>query len=124
MRSTDALILDLSADLAPVRRRSLRREAGALIALAAGELGLILMLGGMRPDMGQAILSPFMAWKIGGLALLAGVSCAVAIRSFAPPAASRRGLGLTVALAILVMPIKNEIFFSLFNKKSLLMNKN
>lgn len=103
MTSTDALILGLSADLAPVRRRSVRREVGALVVLAAGELALILMAGGMRPDMGEVILSPFMAWKIGGLALLAGVSCAVALRSFAPPAASRRELAFAFALAVLVM---------------------
>ncbi|MFG5118180.1 NrsF family protein [Methylorubrum sp. POS3] len=103
MTSTDALILGLSADLAPVRRRSVRCEVGALIVLAAGELALILMAGGMRPDMGEVILSPFMAWKIGGLALLAGVSCAVALRSFAPPAASRRELAFAFALAVLVM---------------------
>lgn len=103
MTSTDALILGLSADLAPVRRRSVRCEVGALVVLAAGELALILMAGGMRPDMGEVILSPFMAWKIGGLALLAGVSCAVALRSFAPPAASRRELAFAFALAVLVM---------------------
>lgn len=103
MTSTDALILGLSADLAPVRRRSLRREVGTLVVLAAGELALILMAGGMRPDMGGVILTPFMAWKIGGLALLACVSGAVALRSYAPPAASRRELAFAFALALLVM---------------------
>ena len=102
MTSTDALILGLSADLPPVRRRSVRREVGALVVIAASELALILMVGGMRPDMGGVILSPFMAWKIGGLALLAGVSCTVALRSYAPPA-SRRELVLAFALALLVM---------------------
>ncbi|CAO4139776.1 NrsF family protein [Methylorubrum thiocyanatum] len=103
MTSTDALILGLSADLAPVQRRSVRREVGALVLLAAGELALILMVGGMRPDMGGVILSPFMAWKIGGFALLAGVSGAVALRSFAPPAASRRELVFAFALAVFVI---------------------
>lgn len=102
MTSTDALILGLSADLPPVRRRSVRCEVGALVVLAASELALILMAGGMRPDMGGVILSPFMAWKIGGLALLAGVSCTVALRSYAPPA-SRRELVFAFALALLVM---------------------
>ncbi|CAO4173340.1 NrsF family protein [Methylorubrum aminovorans] len=103
MTSTDALIHGLSADLVPVRRRSVRREIAALVGLAAAELALILMAGAMRPDMGSVILSPFMAWKIGGLALFAGVSGAVAIRSFAPPAASRRDLMFAFALAVLVM---------------------
>lgn len=103
MTSTDALIHGLSAHLAPVRRRSVRREIGALVGLAAAELALVLMAGGLRPDMGGVILTPFMAWKIGGLALLAGVSGAVAIRSFAPPAASRRDMVVACALAVLVM---------------------
>lgn len=103
MTSTDALILDLSADLAPVKRRSVSREVAVLVALAAAELALILAMGAMRPDMGRVILSPYMMWKIGGLALLAGVTCTVAIRSFAPPASSPRSLVLTLALAVLVI---------------------
>jgi hypothetical protein len=101
MTSTDALILDLSADLAPVRRRSVPREAALLVALAAAEAILLVGAGAMRPDMERAILTPFMAWKIGSLALLTGVTCAVALRSFTPPASSRRGLLLALGLAAL-----------------------
>jgi hypothetical protein len=103
MTSTDALILGLSADLAPVRRRNVRREVAALAALAAVELAVIVMAGGARADLGEVILSSFMAWKVGGLALLAGVSCAVALRSFTPPTTSRRDLVLAFALAALVV---------------------
>ena len=103
MISTKNLILDLSTHLAPVQRRNVRREAGAVLALGAAELALIVMFGAMRPDMGQVILSPFMAWKIGSLALLAGVSCAIAIRSFVPPASFRRSLMLPLGLAGLEM---------------------
>jgi hypothetical protein len=103
MTSTDALVLDLSASLAPVRRRSLRREAASLLALGAAELALILMFGAMRPDMGRVILSPFMAWKIGSLAILAVASCALAMRSFTPAAGSRRGLALLPGLAALTL---------------------
>jgi hypothetical protein len=103
MTSTDALIRDLSSDLAPVRRRSLRLEAGALLALGAAEVALLLMAGAMRHDMGQAILALPMLWKVGSLAVLAAASGAVAIRSFAPPARSRRGLGLLLALAALAI---------------------
>jgi hypothetical protein len=103
MTSTEALIRDLSADLPSVRRRSVWREAGALLVLGGAELALILMFGAMRPDMGRMILSPYMVWKIGSLALLAGVSGTVAMRSFAPPASSRRGLVMTLGLAGLVM---------------------
>ena len=103
MTSTEALVLDLSARVAPVRRRSLRREAAALLALGGAELGLILMFGAMRPDMGRVILSPLMAWKIGSLAILAVASCAVAMRSFAPSSPPRRGLVLLPGLAALTL---------------------
>ncbi|MGI4766615.1 MAG: NrsF family protein [Janthinobacterium lividum] len=103
MTSTDALIRDLSVDLAPVRRRSPRREVGALLALGAAELALLLMAGLMRPDLGRVLSSPFMIWKIGSLVLLAGVSCTVAMRSFAPPAPSRRSLMLLLGLAVLTV---------------------
>lgn len=101
MTSTDALIRDLSADLAPVQRRRLLNEAGALLVLAATELVLILVAGVMRPNMGRVLLSPFMVWKLGSLALLAIVSCTVAIRSFAPPTDPRRGVALVLGLVCL-----------------------
>ena len=103
MTSTDVLIRDLSVDLAPVRRRSLRRETAAVLALGATELALLLTAGVMRPDMGHVILSPFMVWKLGSLVLLAGVSCTIAMRSFAPPAPTRRALALLPVLAALVV---------------------
>jgi len=99
MTSTEALIRNLTADLTPVRRRDVWREAGALLALGAVELALILAVQGMRPGMGRMILSPDVAWKIGSLALLAGVACTAAVRSFAPPARPRRGVELTLGLA-------------------------
>ena len=103
MMSIEALIRDLSADLAPVQQRSVKREAGFLVALGIAELSLLVMVGAMRPDMQRVILSPIMTWKIGSLTLLAGVACTVAIRSFAPPASSRRGLAFTSALAALAI---------------------
>jgi hypothetical protein len=103
MTSTDALILDLAADLAPVKRRSVPRETALLAALGAAELALILCVGAMRPDMGRVILSPYMIWKIGSLAVLAGLTCTVALRSLAPPASSGRGLLLALGLAALAI---------------------
>lgn len=103
MTSTDSLILELSADLMPVKRRSLPREVSLLVGIGAAELVLLLAAGAMRPDMGRVILAPFMIWKIGSLALLAGVTCAVAVRSFTPPASSRRGLVLAFGLAALAI---------------------
>jgi hypothetical protein len=99
MTSIDTLILDLSADLAPVKRRSLWRDSSLLLALGLAELVLVVGAGLMRPDMGRMIHTSFMAWKLGSLTLLAAVACTVALRSFAPPASSRRGLRLTMGLA-------------------------
>lgn len=103
MTSTDSLILDLSADLAPVKRRSVPHEAVLLVAVGAAELVLLLGAGAMRQDMERVILSPFMIWKIGSLMLLAGVTCAIAMRSFSPPASSRRSLLLAFGLAALAI---------------------
>ena len=61
------------------------------------------MFGAVRPDMGRVILSPFMAWKIGSLAVLAVASCVVAMRSFTPGTSSRRGLALLSILAALTL---------------------
>jgi hypothetical protein len=101
--SNDALILDLSASLAPVRRRNVSREAVLLILLGTVELALILGLGLMRPDMGRVIGSTYMLWKQGTLAVLAGISCTVAVRSYSPTVAPRRGLALAAALAVVAM---------------------
>lgn len=103
MTSTDALIQDLSVDLVPVKRRSVPREVAMLMALAAAELMVIVAVGAMRADMGRVILSPFMVWKMGSLALLAAMTIALALRSFAPPASSRRSLMLVLGIAMLAM---------------------
>jgi hypothetical protein len=97
--SNSALILDLAADLQPVRRRSMAREALALLALAAAEALLIVALGLLRPDMGQIAGSPYMAWKVGSLAILAVITGTAAVRSFSPPASPRRGLTIALAAA-------------------------
>jgi hypothetical protein len=101
--SNEALISDLAAGLAPVRRRSIARETLMLLALGATELALVLGVGAMRHDMGMMIGSAYMLWRMGSLAVLAGISCAVALRSFAPPAAPRRGVAIVLALAGLAM---------------------
>jgi hypothetical protein len=103
MMSHDALIRNLAADLAPVKRRSLLRDTLWLLAIVAIELALILTAGVMRSDMGRMILSPHMMWKMGSLAVLAGVCCTVAMRSFAPPASSGRGIMAALGVAGLAM---------------------
>uniref|UniRef100_UPI0035CC993D NrsF family protein n=1 Tax=uncultured Sphingomonas sp. TaxID=158754 RepID=UPI0035CC993D len=101
--SPDSLILELSADLAPVRRRHMLREAGLVLALGATELVLFLGLGAMRPDMADMAASPYLMWRVGSLAVLAGIACTVALRSFSPTAHPRNGVMLACALAILAM---------------------
>lgn len=101
--SSDSLILDLSAGLAPVRRRRMLREAGLLVGLGAVELALVLGLGMMRRDMGDMGHSPYLMWRVGSLAILAGIACTVAIRSFSPTARPRRGVMLACGLAVVAM---------------------
>lgn len=103
MTSTDSLIRNLSADLSPVQRRNVWREVVALLAVGGIELALVLMSGHMRHDMGHVILSPFMIWKISSLALLAGLCCTIAMRSFAPPATSRRELPIVAGVAVIAI---------------------
>ena len=97
--SNDALILDLSSDLAPVRRRSMRREGALVLALCAVEVVLILALGAMRPDMRHMATSPYLTWRVTSLGLLAVVACVLAVRSFSATAQPRRGLALAGVLA-------------------------
>ncbi len=97
--SHDLLIDQLSSGLRPVRRRSIARETGWLLALGALELALFLALARIRPDMGQAIAQPLLWWKLGGPAILAAIGLVTAVRSFSPLVAPRRGLTLA-AIAI------------------------
>ena len=101
--SNDSLIMDLSANLVPVRRRRMLREAALILAFGAVELALVVGLGLMRPDMGRMGDSLYLAWRLGSLAILAGIACAVAIRSFSPTARPRGGLMLAGALAVAAM---------------------
>jgi hypothetical protein len=101
--SRDSLILDLSANLAPVRPRRMLGEAGLVAALGAVELALVLGLGMMRPDMSHMGHSPYLIWRVGSLAMLAGIACTVAIRSFSPTARPRRGVTLAAALAVVAI---------------------
>ena len=101
--SSDSLILDLSANLAPVRPRRMLREAGLVAALCAVEVALFLGLGMMRPDMSHMGHSPYLLWRMGSLAMLAAIACTIAIRSFTPTARPRRGVMLAGALAVVAI---------------------
>jgi len=101
--SNEALILDLSSDLAPVQRRSMVREGAVVLALCGLELALFLALGAMRPDMSHMAGSPYLMWRVGSLGLLAVAACVLAIRSFSPTARPRQGLMIACALAVVAI---------------------
>lgn len=103
MMSNEALIAELSSDLAPVQRRSMLREGGLVLAVGVVEVALFLALGVMRPDMHHMGGSPFLMWRVGSLGLLAIAACALAIRSYSPTAQPRRGLILAGAFATLAI---------------------
>lgn len=105
----DPLIDGLIADLRPVLPRRWRRESLVLAGIAFAELLLYIRLGGVRPDMPQAMGLVSFWWKcmgIGGLALLAGAAALVSL----DPAASDRpwlarlwqGIGLALALMLVI----------------------
>jgi len=98
--SNEALIVGLSSELAPVRRRSMVREGALILALCAVELVLFLSSGLMRPDMNHMTGSPYLMWRVGSVGLLAVVACVLAVRSFSPTAQPRRGLMLACAVAV------------------------
>jgi hypothetical protein len=101
--SNEALIFDLSSELAPVRRRSMMREGALVLALGMVELALFLAMGVMRPDMSHMAGSPYLIWRVGSLGVLAVVACLLAIRSYAPTARPRRGLMVASAVAIIAI---------------------
>ena len=69
--------------------------------LGGVELGLLLGLGLMRPDMPMAMHLPSFWWKLVSLGLIALVSGAVAILSLDPIRSPRRGLRWVFALIAL-----------------------
>ena len=101
--SLDTLIHDLSSGLEPVRRRSVLRDAGLLLAVGAGELAVFFAAGMMRPDMGQAIGTPYMGWKLASFAVLVAISWTTALRSLSPVVSAHRGLMLAILAAVLAM---------------------
>jgi hypothetical protein len=95
---TDQLIDCLVGELKPVRRRTAWSDALALFVLAAIELGLVLALGMMRPDMPMAMHLPSFWWKLTSVGLIAVASGAIAITSLDPMRSPRRGLRWITAL--------------------------
>jgi hypothetical protein len=103
--SSERLVDDLVAGLAPVRCRTLRRNGLILVLLGAIELALYLKLGAGRHDIGMAMTMPSFWWKLGSLGLLTGVGMATAVRSFDPAASPRPGLRLITWLIGLALAV-------------------
>lgn len=101
--SDERLIDRLTHDLAPVRRRTAAGDALVIGGIGLVELVLLLALGGMRPDMPEAMGHPGFWWKLVSLGSIALTSCAVALLSLDPTRSPRRGLRLVLALIVLCL---------------------
>jgi len=95
---SDPFIERLVADLRPVRRRSLGRDALILAALFGVEATLVVLLGLLRPDMAMAVAVPSFWWKAASLGVIAVIGVTVALVSFDPVASPRRGLRALLAV--------------------------
>ncbi len=99
----DALINRLTKDLRPVRRRHLGAEVVIVGLICAIELGLFFGLGLNRPDMPMMMKQPSFWWRLCSLGLIALVSGTLALLSFNPAYAPRRGnlwLGLIIVISL------------------------
>jgi hypothetical protein len=103
--TSERIVDELVAGLAPIRRRSTRREWLVLGAIGAVEIGLFLLLGAARRDMALAMHLPSFWWKLGSLAVLTVVAMITAVRSFDPAASPRRGMRWVFALIALTLII-------------------
>ena len=99
----DALIDRLATDLAPVRPRSAARDLALVAVLALAELGLFLLAGYMRPDMGLMLGEPAMWWKLASFAALAIAAGAATVAALDPTRDAGPALRLVVALALVAV---------------------
>lgn len=101
MTRTPELIERLVADAAPVRRlRPPMVRAGCWLLVAAGIIGLLSMVSGLRPDFGERLRQPIFLLG-GGAALLTGVLAAIAAFMASLPDRSRLWLALPIPAAAL-----------------------
>jgi hypothetical protein len=80
------------------------RESLLLLVLGVAEVGALVCMGFMRPDMPTAMETPSFWWKLASMGLLAVLGAGVAILSADPVRSPRRGLRwmLVCVVAILV----------------------
>ena len=103
--TSERLIETLAAGLAPVRPRRLSRDALLLAVIGVGELALLLMRGGARPDLMSGRMRPFFWWKLGTMAAVAAIGFVAALRSFDPTHSPRPGLrysGVAIGVALAI----------------------
>ncbi len=97
----DAVIEQLTEDLAPVRPRRFWVDASIMAVIAVIELVLLFAVGFAQLDMHRMMSQPSMGWRIASLGLISLVSGFLAIRSF-DPAYSARGSLRWLALIIVI----------------------
>jgi hypothetical protein len=102
MMRIESLVEQLSADLRPIRPRSIVREAAILIVLGLVELAVFLAMGFMRPDMPTAMAAPSFWWKLAGTGLIAVLGAGVAIISIDPVRPPRQGLRWILACVAVI----------------------
>ena len=99
----DALIEQLTEDLAPVRPRRVWVDALIIALIAASEMVLLFAVGIAHLDMHRVMTQPTVGWRIVSLGLISLVSGWLAIRSFDPAYSVRgsmRWLALIVVLCV------------------------
>ena len=99
----DALIEQLTEDLAPVRPRRVWVDALIIALIAASEMALLFAVGIAHLDMHRVMTQPTVGWRIVSLGLISLVSGWLAIRSFDPAYSVRgsmRWLALIVVLCV------------------------
>ncbi len=102
---TNAVIDTLVADLRPVRRHSLARDAALVAAVAGAELAWWLSAGFARDDFADAIKHSSLRLKLVGLFAVALLGTVTALTSLRPGAVPRRGLGRIVAASGVALAI-------------------
>ncbi|MBV2150110.1 DUF1109 domain-containing protein [Sphingobium sp. AS12] len=99
----DLLIDELVGDLRPVRPHNPVRQVAWLAVLAALELGGFAALGTVRPDLASALDGAAFWWKVGGLASLAAIGVATALRSFDPVSSPRKNFRWWIGVAAVLL---------------------
>ncbi len=98
-----ALIDELTEDLAPVRPRRLWADVAIMTLIAVLELALLFAVGVAHLDMHRMLTQPTMGWRIVSLGLIAVLSGFTAIRSVEPAYSARgplRWLVLLIAVCV------------------------